>query len=69
MAWTRYDLWDPWLVKKTNQVPRRWAVVDMHKHAPVYITYFENDAHRYLNTLQGEYKVAPYNGFKPNGIQ
>ena len=68
MAWSRYDLWDPWVVKKTNQRLGSWAVMDM-RHNPVYITYSRRSAQQYMDTLQGPYQIELYNGSRPDGIQ
>lgn len=69
MAWTRYDLWDPWIVKKTNELPERWAVIDMSKHMIVFVDNYIWNARKYRDTLHGNYQVVQYTGNKPNGIQ
>lgn len=69
MAWTRYDLWDPWIVKKTNELPERWAVVDMSRSTPIFIDNYIWNARKYMGTLHGNYQVMQYFGNRPNGIQ
>lgn len=69
MAWTRYDIYDPWLVKKTNELPERYAVIDMSKPRVVYVSDYNYECIRYMNTLHGNYDVMPYKGTRPNGIQ
>ena len=69
MAWTRYDLWDPWVVKKTNELPERWAVIDMNKRMIVFVDNYVWNAQKYMSTLHGNYQVMQYFGNRPNGIQ
>ena len=69
MAWTRYDLWDPWIVKKTNELPERWAVLDCKKRVIVFVDNNAWSAKKYMSTLHGNYKVMQYFGNRPNGIQ
>lgn len=69
MAWTRYDLWDPWIVKKTHETPDRYAVVDMKKYQPVFVSNYLSESKDYLNTLHGDYTIMQYNGLRPNGVQ
>ena len=69
MAWTRYDLWDPWIVKKTNELPERWAVIDMSKRKIVFVDNYIWNAKKYMNTLHGSYQIMQYLGNRPNGIQ
>ena len=69
MAWTRYDLWDPWIVKKTNELPERWAVIDMSKRMIVFVDNYVWNARKYMSTLRGNYQVMQYLGNRPNGIQ
>lgn len=69
MAWTRYDLWDPWIVKKTNTYSDRYAVVDMKQYKPIYVSRYHYQAQEYMHTLHGDYTIMEYNGLRPNGVQ
>ena len=69
MAWTRYDLWDPWIVKKTNELPERWAVIDRKVRTIVFVDNYVWNARKYMHTLQGDYEVMQYLGNRPNDIQ
>ena len=67
--WARYDIWDPYVVKMTHKTRDRWAVVDMTNNTPVYVSNWMHEASDYMNTLRGNYKLMPYNGYRANGVQ
>lgn len=69
MAWARYDLWDPWIVKNTNKLLKRWAVIDMNKHIVIFVDNHVCNARKYMSTLHGNYQVMQYLGNRPNGVQ
>lgn len=69
----RLDLYDPYVIRKSAHPAdmKRYAVIDMRKICPVYVSPGYGGAALYAQSLgdSARYMVTAYNGQRPNGVQ